>query len=110
MSKILWECSSILYWVRFKLVSFSEIKNSVYLCIYHTPKVIRVYSTFLLNFGITDFLTCATDFFVFQRYLDSARDFIEILKIIRVIPGGNALPFISNGPCTLLNPEVCFVG
>ena len=56
-------------------------KNSVYLCIYHTPKVIRVYSTFILNFGITDFLACVTDFFVFQRYLDNARDFIEILNI-----------------------------
>ncbi|CAI5447856.1 unnamed protein product [Caenorhabditis angaria] len=66
----------------------------IYLAIFQTPKVIKSYSTLIVNFATTDFFACFFDFFVQQR----------------IIPAGKTLGYISNGVCKFISPEACYVG
>ncbi|CAI5447857.1 unnamed protein product [Caenorhabditis angaria] len=66
----------------------------IYLAIFQTPKVIKSYSTLIINFALTDFFACFFDFFVQQR----------------IIPAGKTLGYISNGVCKHFSPDVCYVG
>ncbi|CAI5447858.1 unnamed protein product [Caenorhabditis angaria] len=66
----------------------------IYLALFKTPRVIRSYTTLIINFALTDFFACFFDFFVQQR----------------IIPAGKTLGYISNGFCKYLSPEACYVG
>uniref|UniRef100_A0A8R1DIU2 G_PROTEIN_RECEP_F1_2 domain-containing protein n=1 Tax=Caenorhabditis japonica TaxID=281687 RepID=A0A8R1DIU2_CAEJA len=66
----------------------------IYLAIYQTPRVMRSYSTLIINFAFTDFCACLFDLFVQQR----------------IIPAGLTLGYVSNGFCKHFGPTTCFVG
>uniref|UniRef100_A0A8R1DEZ6 Uncharacterized protein n=1 Tax=Caenorhabditis japonica TaxID=281687 RepID=A0A8R1DEZ6_CAEJA len=66
----------------------------IYLAIYQTPRVMRSYSTLIINFALTDFGACFCDFFVQQR----------------IIPGGLTLGYVSNGVCKYFGVTTCYVG
>uniref|UniRef100_A0A8R1I914 Uncharacterized protein n=1 Tax=Caenorhabditis japonica TaxID=281687 RepID=A0A8R1I914_CAEJA len=66
----------------------------IYLAIYQTPRVMRSYSTLIINFALTDFCACLFDLFVQQR----------------IIPAGLTLGYVSNGFCKHFGPITCYVG
>ncbi|CAI5447855.1 unnamed protein product [Caenorhabditis angaria] len=66
----------------------------VYLAIFHTPRVIKSYTTLIINFAMTDFFACLADLVVQQR----------------IIPAGWTLGYISNGLCKYHSPTACYVG
>ncbi|KAK6030495.1 7TM chemoreceptor [Ostertagia ostertagi] len=66
----------------------------IFLVLMKTPRRLTTYSMLILNFGICDFLSCASAFFVQQR----------------IIPGGNALYFFSHGPCKFIGSYACYIG
>uniref|UniRef100_A0A8R1HNB2 G_PROTEIN_RECEP_F1_2 domain-containing protein n=1 Tax=Caenorhabditis japonica TaxID=281687 RepID=A0A8R1HNB2_CAEJA len=66
----------------------------IYLAIYQTPRVMRSYSTLIINFAITDFGACLCDLFVQQR----------------IIPAGLSIGYVFNGFCHHFGPTTCFVG
>uniref|UniRef100_A0A8R1HVZ0 G_PROTEIN_RECEP_F1_2 domain-containing protein n=1 Tax=Caenorhabditis japonica TaxID=281687 RepID=A0A8R1HVZ0_CAEJA len=66
----------------------------IYLALFQSPLVLRLYSTLIANFAITDFFACFFDFFVQQR----------------LIPAGFTLAYVSNGPCKYFGTNTCFVG
>uniref|UniRef100_A0A8R1E399 G_PROTEIN_RECEP_F1_2 domain-containing protein n=1 Tax=Caenorhabditis japonica TaxID=281687 RepID=A0A8R1E399_CAEJA len=65
----------------------------LYLAIFRTPKAIAAYTTILLNFAITDFLACFTDFFIQMRH----------------IPAGFTMAYMSRGFCTYVGPHFCYL-
>ncbi|CAB3409709.1 unnamed protein product [Caenorhabditis bovis] len=66
----------------------------IYLALFRTPRVIRSYTTLIINFAITDFFACFFDLFVEQR----------------IIPAGTTLGYISSGICKHFGPKTCYVG
>ncbi|UMM31507.1 hypothetical protein L5515_005680 [Caenorhabditis briggsae] len=57
----------------------------LFLALFRTPKTIAAYTTILINFAVTDFLACFTDFFIQMRH----------------IPAGFTMAYMSRGLCTL---------
>ncbi|CAB3409711.1 unnamed protein product [Caenorhabditis bovis] len=66
----------------------------IYLALFRTPRVIRSYTTLIINFAITDFFACFFDLFVEQR----------------IIPAGTTLGYISSGICKHFGPRACYIG
>uniref|UniRef100_A0A8R1HK65 Uncharacterized protein n=2 Tax=Caenorhabditis japonica TaxID=281687 RepID=A0A8R1HK65_CAEJA len=66
----------------------------IYLALFQTPRVMRSYSTLIVNYAITDFSACLCDLFVQQR----------------IIPAGLTLGYVSNGLCKHFGPTACYVG
>uniref|UniRef100_A0A8R1DK45 Uncharacterized protein n=1 Tax=Caenorhabditis japonica TaxID=281687 RepID=A0A8R1DK45_CAEJA len=66
----------------------------IYLALFQSPRVMRSYSTLIVNFAITDFFACFFDLCVQQR----------------LIPAGLTLGYVSNGPCKYLGTNACYVG
>ncbi|ULT94428.1 hypothetical protein L3Y34_003715 [Caenorhabditis briggsae] len=64
-----------------------------YLALFQTPRVIKSYSTLIVNFAVTDFFACMFDFLVQQR----------------LIPTGLTLAYVSNGYCSRFGPRTCYV-
>ncbi|CAB3398025.1 unnamed protein product [Caenorhabditis bovis] len=64
-----------------------------YLCLYHTPDAIKTFTVVSINFAITDFSICFSNFFVQQR----------------LIPLGNTLAHIPYGLCNKISPYACHV-
>ncbi|EGT42457.1 CBN-SRD-11 protein [Caenorhabditis brenneri] len=65
----------------------------LFLALFRTPKTIAAYTTILINFAITDFLACFTDFFIQMRH----------------IPAGFTMAYMSRGLCTLVGPHFCYL-
>ncbi|CAD6195062.1 unnamed protein product [Caenorhabditis auriculariae] len=55
----------------------------IYVALFHSPSKIKTYSTLILNFAVTDLLTCLVDYFV----------------QLRMIPTGWSVIYIGNGAC-----------
>ncbi|PIC22162.1 hypothetical protein B9Z55_016311 [Caenorhabditis nigoni] len=65
----------------------------LFLALFRTPKTIAAYTTILINFAVTDFLACFTDFFIQMRH----------------IPAGFTMAYMSRGLCTLVGPHFCYL-
>ncbi|EFO87801.1 CRE-SRD-11 protein [Caenorhabditis remanei] len=65
----------------------------LFLALFRTPKTIAAYTTILINFALTDFLACFTDFFIQMRH----------------IPAGFTMAYMSRGLCTLVGPHFCYL-
>ncbi|EFP10779.1 hypothetical protein CRE_02536 [Caenorhabditis remanei] len=70
----------------------------LYLAIFQTPKAIRLYSTLIINFAVTDALTCLLDIFIAIRF--------------RVLPYPNedSMAHIMNGVCKNFGLTTCVIG
>lgn len=76
----------------------------VWLVVAKTPPAFRVYAVLLLNFAITDLVTCLAALFVMQRLA------VFVHTMISIIPSGLVLGYLSQGPCKFFGPSVCYVG
>ncbi|CAD6195060.1 unnamed protein product [Caenorhabditis auriculariae] len=65
----------------------------IYVIVFHSPIIIRTYAALILNFAVTDLLTCIVDFFV----------------QLRLVPIGWSVVYIANGPCRFFGHSVCFM-
>uniref|UniRef100_A0A1I7TUJ2 G_PROTEIN_RECEP_F1_2 domain-containing protein n=1 Tax=Caenorhabditis tropicalis TaxID=1561998 RepID=A0A1I7TUJ2_9PELO len=74
------------------------ILNSVLLLIalFETPQPIRLYSTLIINFALTDALACILDIFIEIRVLP--------------YPNEDSMAHIMNGPCKYLGKTTCAIG
>lgn len=64
----------------------------IYLALYRTPKMVRVYTTLIINLAFTDCCSAFLNFFVQQR----------------MIPTAFTIGYISNGFCKYFGYRVCF--
>ncbi|CAI2351408.1 unnamed protein product [Caenorhabditis sp. 36 PRJEB53466] len=65
----------------------------IYLALYHTPKMVRTYTTLIINLAFTDCCSAFLNFFVQQR----------------MIPAGFTIGYVSNGWCRAFGYRVCFM-
>ncbi|CAI2355400.1 unnamed protein product [Caenorhabditis sp. 36 PRJEB53466] len=68
----------------------------VLLAIFKSPKIIRLYSTFIVNFAVTDLFACLLDMFIEIRLLPS--------------PNEATMTYILNGFCTNFGLTTCTIG
>ncbi|KAF1753991.1 hypothetical protein GCK72_020549 [Caenorhabditis remanei] len=68
----------------------------LYLAIFQTPKAIRLYSTLIINFAVTDALTCLLDIFIEIRVLP--------------YPNEDSMAHIMNGVCKNFGLTTCVIG
>ncbi|VDM72154.1 unnamed protein product [Strongylus vulgaris] len=65
----------------------------IYVVIKRTPSTMTTYSMLILNFAITDLLSCIASITVQQR----------------ILPGGLGLFYLSYGPCRYFGPLACLI-
>ncbi|EFO85512.1 CRE-SRD-10 protein [Caenorhabditis remanei] len=85
-----------LYWIIIGIIDvLAIIFNAllIYLALYRTPKMVRVYTTLIINLAFTDCCSAFLNFFVQQR----------------MIPSGFTIGYISNGWCKLFGYRFCFL-
>ncbi|CAD6195061.1 unnamed protein product [Caenorhabditis auriculariae] len=63
----------------------------IYVVIFHSPSRIKTYSILILNFAITDFVLCFSSFF----------------NLLRFVPIGDSIIWISSGPCRIFGYTAC---
>ncbi|CAD6195059.1 unnamed protein product [Caenorhabditis auriculariae] len=64
----------------------------IYVGIFHSPNKIKTYAALILNFAFSDLIICLMNLFIQQR----------------LVTTGDSTIFVSNGPCKLFGPSVCF--
>ncbi|UMM29517.1 hypothetical protein L5515_011834 [Caenorhabditis briggsae] len=85
-----------LYWIFIGIIDIlAIILNAIliYFALYRTPKMVRVYTTLIINLAFTDCCSAFLNFFVQQR----------------MIPSGFTIGYISNGWCKLIGYRFCFL-
>ncbi|CAI5450822.1 unnamed protein product [Caenorhabditis angaria] len=77
---------------------FGIISNCllIYLSVFKSPKQIRVYATFIINFAFTDVVACFMDVFVAFRLVPSSNNFV--------------LFYVFNGLCQFTGLNSCKIG
>ncbi|PIC35125.1 hypothetical protein B9Z55_014576 [Caenorhabditis nigoni] len=85
-----------LYWIVIGIIDILAILLNailIYFALYRTPKMVRVYTTLIINLAFTDCCSAFLNFFVQQR----------------MIPSGFTIGYISNGWCKLIGYRFCFL-